>query len=77
MALSVTRYRVQLSSSRISEKTNDPDPVFGKFNDGRTDGQTERRTRVISYDAVKLTSSIQKCSFTKNQSRPKSSIMST
>ena len=38
---SVTRYHGQLSSSTISEKTNDP--VLRKFSEGRTDRQTERQ----------------------------------
>ena len=41
---SVTIYHCQLSSSTISEKTNDP--ILRKLSDGRTDGQ--RRTTVIS-----------------------------
>ena len=35
LALSVTRYYGQLSSCKISEKTNDP--IMRKFSDGRTD----------------------------------------
>ena len=61
MALPVTRYRGKLSSSTISEKTNDT--ILRKLSDGRTDGRTDRRTdrrtRVTSYDAVLLTSSVQ------------------
>ena len=41
LAPSVTRYHGQLSSSTISEKTNDP--VLRKFSEGRTDRQTERQ----------------------------------
>ena len=39
LALAVTRYHGQLSSSKISEKTNDP--ILRKFSDGRTDRQTD------------------------------------
>ena len=39
LASSVTRYRGQLSSCTISEKTNDP--VLRKLIDGRTDRQTD------------------------------------
>ena len=53
LALSVNRYRGQLSSCTISEKTDDP--ILIKF----SDGQTDRRTRVISKDAARLTSSVQ------------------
>ena len=42
----ITRYHDQLSSCTISEKTNDL--ILRKFSDGRTDGWTDRRTRVIS-----------------------------
>ena len=42
LASSVTRYHGQLSSCAISEKTNDP--FLRKFSDGRTDGQTPRKT---------------------------------
>ena len=42
LAPSVTRYHNQLSSSTISEKTNDP--VLRKFCDGRKDGQKDRQT---------------------------------
>ena len=38
---SVTRYHGQLSSSPISEKTNDP--VLRKFSEERTDRQSERQ----------------------------------
>ena len=47
LASSVTRYHGQLSSSTISEKTNDAilrKPSYGRtegLKDGRTDGQTE------------------------------------
>ena len=57
LASSVTRCYGQLSSCTISEKTNDS--ILRKLSDGRTDGQTDRRTRVISQDAVRLTSSVQ------------------
>ena len=61
LAFSVTRYHSQLSSCTISEKSNDP--IKKKLSDGRTDRQTnkpmERRTRVISQDAVRLTLSTQ------------------
>ena len=40
-ALSVTRFRSQLSSCTISGKTNDL--ISRKFSDGRTDGQTDGR----------------------------------
>ena len=40
---SITRYHVHLSSCTIP----DNHPILRKFTDGRTDGQTERRTRVI------------------------------
>ena len=46
LALSVTRYHGQLSSCTISEKTNEL--ILRKFSDGRTDRQTDRRTRAIS-----------------------------
>ena len=58
---SITRYHGQLSSCTISEKTNDS--ILRKFSDwrkdGRTDGQTDRQTRVVSWNAVRLTSSVQ------------------
>ena len=54
---SVTRYHGQVSSCTISEQTSNP--ILRKFCDGRTDGQTDRRTRVIPQDAVPLTSSVQ------------------
>ena len=41
LAPSLTRCHGQLSSCTISEKTNDP--ILSKF----SDGQTDRRTRVI------------------------------
>ena len=53
LGTSLTRYHDQLSSCTISEKTNDP--ILRKFSDGRID----RRTRVISKDAFRLTSSVQ------------------
>ena len=53
LALSVTRYHAQLSSCTISEKNNDP--ILRKL----SDGQTDKWMRVISQDAVPLTSSIQ------------------
>ena len=43
LALSVTRYYGQLSSFTISEKTKDP--ILRKFNDGKTDRQTDRQTK--------------------------------
>ena len=50
LASSVTRYHGQLSSSKISERTNDS--MLRKISDGRTDRQadklTNRRTRLIS-----------------------------
>ena len=50
LSSSVTRYYGQLSSSTISKKTNDS--ILRKFKAGRTnrrtDGHTDRRTRVIS-----------------------------
>ena len=57
LASSDTRYHSQLSSCTISEKTNDP--ILIKFSDGRTDGGTDIRTRVISQDVVRLTPSVQ------------------
>ena len=45
LASSVTRYYGQLSSSTISEKTYDS--ILRKLSDGRTDVQTDWRTRVI------------------------------
>ena len=51
LAPSVTRYHGQLSP--CTEKTYDP--ILRKLSDGRTDG----RTKVISQDAVGLTSSVQ------------------
>ena len=45
---SVTRYHGQLSSCKISEKTNDPILMTDGRMDGRTDGRTDRRTRLIS-----------------------------
>ena len=56
LALSVIRYD-QLSPCKIPAKTNKP--IFTKFSDGRTERWTDRRTRVISQDAVRLTSSVQ------------------
>ena len=53
LASSVTRCYGQLSSCTLLEKTNDP--ILRKLSDGRTD----RRPRVISQDAVRLTSNIQ------------------
>ena len=46
LAPSVARYHGQLSSCKISEKTNDS--ILRKLSDGRTDRQTDRRTRMIS-----------------------------
>ena len=46
LALSVTKYHGQLSSCTISEKNHDP--ILRKFSDGRTNGRTDRRTRVAS-----------------------------
>ena len=40
----------------MSEKTKDP--ILRKFSDGQTDRQTDRRTRVILWDVVRLTSSV-------------------
>ena len=52
LALSVTRYHGQLSSRKISDKTNDQ--ILRKFSDVRTDRQTDRwtdrRTRVTLSD---------------------------
>ena len=45
LASSVTRYYGQLSSWTISEKTYDS--ILRKLSDGRTDVQTDWRTRVI------------------------------
>ena len=53
LASSGTRYHGQLSSCTISEKNNDP--ILTK----RSDGRADRRTRVISLDAVRLTSCVQ------------------
>ena len=41
LAVSVTRYRGQLSSSTISEKTNDP--ILRKVSDGRTERRTDEQ----------------------------------
>ena len=61
LATPVTRCHGQLPSCTISGKTYDP--ILRKLSDGRTDRQTDRRTdwqtRVISKDAVRLTSSVQ------------------
>ena len=46
LALSVARYHGQLSSCTKSKELNDP--ILTKFSGGRTDGRTDRRTRVIS-----------------------------
>ena len=46
LASLVTRYHGQLPSCIISEKTNHP--ILRKFRDGQTEGQRDRRTRVIS-----------------------------
>ena len=54
LASPVTIYHGQLSSCTISEKTNDP--TLRKL----SNRQTDRRTRVISWDAVRLTSGVQK-----------------
>ena len=53
LASSFTRYYGQPLSCTISENTNDP--ILRKLSDGRTG----RQTRLISYDAVRLTSSVQ------------------
>ena len=42
-ALSVTRYYGQLSSCKLSEKTNDS-ILFGKISDGQTHGLMDRQT---------------------------------
>ena len=52
LASLVTSYHGQLSSSSILEKTNDL--ILRKLSDGWTDGQ-----RMISQDAVRLTSNVQ------------------
>ena len=65
LATSATRCHGQLSSRTISEKNNGP--ILRKLSDGRTDrrtdGQTDRGTNrsgwVISYDTVRLKSSVQ------------------
>ena len=69
LAPSVTRCYGQLSSCIISEKTNDPilrklsdgwmDRWRDRWTDGQKDGLTDRWTRVIPQDAVRLTLSIQ------------------
>ena len=41
LASSVTRYHGQLSSCKISEKTNDP--ILRKFTGGQMDGRTDRQ----------------------------------
>ena len=41
-----------------TEKTNDP--ILRNLSDRRTDRLVDRLMRVISYDAVRLTSSVQK-----------------
>ena len=57
LAPSDTRYHGQLSLCAMSEKTNYS--IFRKFNDGRRSAQrTDKRTRVISQDAKRLTSSV-------------------
>ena len=66
MASSVTRFHGQLSSCTISGKTYDP--ILRNFSnawadkrmDRQTDQKTVRLTRIIAWDAVQLTSSIQK-----------------
>ena len=45
LSSSVSRYYGQLSLFTISKKNNDP--ILRKFSDWQTDGQTDRRTRVI------------------------------
>ena len=45
--LSLTRYHGQLSSCTISEKTDDP--ILRKFNDGRSDRRTDRRTEESGF----------------------------
>ena len=52
----VTRYYGQLSSCTISEKNDNS--IQRKLSDGQTDRPPDRRVRVISYDAVRLTSSV-------------------
>ena len=47
----------QLSSCTKSEKTNDP--ILKKLSYGRAGGRADRWTRVISWEAVRLTSSVQ------------------
>ena len=65
LASSVTRYHDQVSSCTIWEKTNDPqlrNLVTDGWTDGRMDGRadrrTDRRTRVISWGAFPLKSSV-------------------
>ena len=55
LAWSVTRYNGNLSSSKISEKTNDE--ILRKFSSGWTDGWTDKQ-RVFLQDTVRLKSSI-------------------
>ena len=45
-ASSVTRCHGQLSSCTISEKTNDP--ILRKLSNARTDGQTDKKTDIIT-----------------------------
>ena len=67
LASSVTRYDCHLSPCTTSEKANDP--ILRKLSDGQTDGQMGRETRVISQDAVRLTSSVQHDFHFQNDSR--------
>ena len=46
LALSVTRYHVQVSSCKISEKANDP--ILRNFSDGQMVRRTDRQAGVIS-----------------------------
>ena len=56
LAPSVTICHGQLSSCAISQKTNDPilRKISDRPRDRQADGQTDRWTRVISKDAVRL-----------------------
>ena len=49
LTLSVTRYYSQLSSCKISEKTNDP--ILRKLSDGETDRQAGRQTQMEGQTA--------------------------
>ena len=72
LASSIIRYG-QLSSCTKSEKANGP--VLRKPSDEWTDGQTDRRTGTISYDAAQLTPSVQKLKHDERRCRNKKKYM--